>query len=235
MNKLFIFIIALTTNISAYASNGGVQTTFVPNMEIKELENKVYYNYLLEAYNTNKAYSDGLIKCAKSNKYYLPSHPSADAYGCYDVLAYLESIAITGTTTTYQGSISLPNGRLGVLGDGTHEGEFFADAKCHATFAGSRAARYEDMKYLIQTNNIKIGGSTAHVFGGVRDIESTTGLVVLSGEFSTDMSLSSSDATCDEYKSSSTTIKSRRIDTDATTDYINSGCGVTAQIICVSD
>jgi hypothetical protein len=233
LNRLFITFIALITSLSASAENGGVQTTFVPNMEMKELENKVYYNHLLSAYNTNKAYSDGLIKCAKENKYYLPSHVSADVNGCYDVLAYLESIALSGTVATFKGKAVYSGGHIGT---GVGEGEFLADSKCDTNWAGSRAARYEDFKYLIQSGSVPNETRTVRVIGGIRGIDASGNTVTLSGENTASMGISGASNNCEEFTSSSTSIKERRIDmSDSSPTFTVDGCGAATVVLCVSD
>lgn len=134
MKLLTLAIIFMSFTANAY--EGGLQETFLPDITSKEYENKVKYATLLEDYETKKEYTEGLVNCAAKNKYYVPSHGSADADGCFDVIETLNNQGLLGTRLSAAGYVS------GLMSAQQ------ADLACTQAFAGSRALRADDVRYL---------------------------------------------------------------------------------------
>lgn len=226
---LTVTLMFLAGFTQANAYNGGEQYTFKPNIQMKELENKVHYSYLEEQYNIKKAYSEGLTKCADKNMYYLPSHGSADSDGCYDVLSYINSIALDG-------SESVAVIETAFAGSDDAEGVFLADYKCNEASAGTRAMRYGDIKYIMKNNSLLTDSSYYHIFEGVNDITNIDNKALVTGEFMQDLA-GSLNVSCTDYTSTSSSVKSVRLKSDvaAAPKIVTSACSSAAKILCVRD
>lgn len=231
-------LLSFSTTVKAY--EGGYVETFKPNIQMKELENKVQYNYLLSQYNEKKQYSEGLTKCADKNMYYMPNHISADTDGCYDVLGYLDSLALVGSEASYAGIMSA-DGDLSYVGSDSRvregSGQFLADHYCSLDFPGSRAMRYGDVKYLYRDGTLPTNTTGyTYVFEGISDIYAPNNNKLVKGEYLAQLG-STNDVTCLNRGSVSSSYRSLKIRTDIAGNVYNTGdtCAAAGHVICVND
>lgn len=235
MRTYLLLLLTLLSITNAKAYEGGLQETFSPSLDSRELENKVKYEYLKTEYETKRVYSAGLTTCALKNKYYMPGNGSADADGCYDVIGYLNNKGLFGTEATVIGSaIAVTDSKLDTI-DGAGRGRFLADYKCSQANAGSRAMRAGDIKYLSKSNTIPVGANNILLFDAVSTIDDSTNL--LYGYSLWGVALSGNSATCEAYSYNAGDKDSIRVENHSGGGIrIKKGtCSSAARIICVND
>lgn len=217
------------------AYEGGLQATFQQNLDARELENKVKYEYLKAEYETKQIYAAGLTKCALKNKYYMPSNGSADIDGCYDVLGYLNNKGLTGTEATYSTSIVYADARMNQSGSG--QARFLADYLCSQANSGSRAMRAGDIAYLKKTNGIPIGNTEVMlVFGVSKGANVSTAKSYNSFYWESDINTAAPTANCNNYTDITAGLKTTRLYAPAAgIRGSHSSCNAATRLVCITD
>jgi len=227
---IIIFVLLLNLELSS-AYEGGTQDTFVPDVETQELENSVKYIHHKSEYDGYNVYSEGLKTCAAKNKYYMPLNSGIDADGCYDVLGYLDSLTVEGKETSYAGYVSTASADIktaGVLG----ERQFAADYMCNDYKVGSRAMRYDDIKYLERDDDLGAASTTYLLFDAVLGYD-PTGQTYGNTHFNINLG---SNFDCSDFSSNLGTNESVRLDpASGGINYKSVACSSAARIICVYD
>lgn len=203
MKKILTILTILAYSLQASAYEGGLQGTFTHNIEAQELENRVEYAYLLEQYETKKAYSEGLVKCSLKNKYYIPTHGSADSDGCFDVIGYLNNKGLLGAKATVAGSKTYTNAAITPTANGT--GSILMDYECDQLYSGSRAMRKGDLNYVAASSTLN-GSAVIAVLDDVVTVKNSDHKVFTdtADNVTVDVAGSYDNLSCKDYTSTST-------------------------------
>ncbi|PPR08498.1 MAG: hypothetical protein CFH44_01001 [Proteobacteria bacterium] len=203
MKKILTILTILAYSLQASAYEGGLQGTFTHNIEAQELENRVEYAYLLEQYETKKAYSEGLVKCSLKNKYYIPTHGSADADGCFDVIGYLNNKGLLGAKSTVAGTKNYTNAAISATANGT--GSILMDYHCDQLYSGSRAMRKGDLIYVAGSSVLN-GSAAIAVLDDVVTVKNSNHKVFTdtADNVTVDVAGSYGNLSCKNYTSTST-------------------------------
>lgn len=203
MKKILTILTILAYSLQASAYEGGLQGTFTHNIEAQELENRVEYAYLLEQYETKKAYSEGLVKCSLKNKYYIPTHGSADSDGCFDVIGYLNNKGLLGAKATVAGSKTYTNAAITPTANGT--GSILMDYECDQLYSGSRAMRKGDLNYVAASSTLN-GSAVIAVLDDVITVKNSDHKVFTdtADNVTVDIAGSYDNLSCKDYTSTST-------------------------------
>lgn len=226
MKKYLLSIILLSaTPVMAY--DGGLQETFSPQLDSRELENAVKYEYLKEEYDTKLIYSNGLTKCAQKNKYYMPGHGAADSDGCYDLIGYLNSLGLTGQEVTYTGtSINKSDGNFAPYSTQTA-----GDALCQNSNPNWRAMRSSDIKYIYRTGNI---GNTIYSPVNLFSLRASSANIGF-GDYVWNNNAGPS-TNCNNFTSGSGTYGFQSLDTaSGGLQYKTVNCNQNIRVVCVVD
>lgn len=203
MKKILTILTILAYSLQASAYEGGLQGTFTHNIEAQELENRVEYAYLLEQYETKKAYSEGLVNCSLKNKYYIPTHGSADSEGCFDVIGYLNNKGLLGAKATVAGSKTYTNAAITPTANGT--GSILMDYECDQLYPGSRAMRKGDLNYVAASSTLN-GSAVIAVLDDVVTVKNSDHKVFTDtvDNVTVDVAGSYDNLSCKDYTSTST-------------------------------
>jgi hypothetical protein len=203
LKKILTILTILAYSLQASAYEGGLQGTFTHNIEAQELENRVEYAYLLEQYETKKAYSEGLVKCSLKNKYYIPTHGSADSDGCFDVIGYLNNKGLLGAKATVAGSKTYTNAAITPTANGT--GSILMDYECDQLYSGSRAMRKGDLNYVAASSTLN-GSAVIAVLDDVITVKNSDHKVFTdtADNVTVDIAGSYDNLSCKDYTSTST-------------------------------
>ena len=203
MKKILTILTILAYSLQASAYEGGLQGTFTHNIEAKELENRVEYAYLLEQYETKKAYSEGLVNCSLKNKYYIPTHGSADSDGCFDVIGYLNNKGLLGAKATVAGPKNYANSAMPAGANGT--GSILMDHDCNVQYPGSRAMRKGDLMYVAGSSTLN-GSDVIAVLDDVVTVKNSDHKVFTDtvDNVTVDVAGSYDNLSCKDYTSTST-------------------------------
>tara|TARA_Y100001960_G_scaffold56949_1_gene58644 strand:+ start:490 stop:1191 length:702 start_codon:yes stop_codon:yes gene_type:complete len=231
LKKILTILTILAYSLQASAYEGGLQGTFTHNIEAQELENRVEYAYLLEQYETKKAYSEGLVNCSLKNKYYIPTHGSADSDGCFDVIGYLNNKGLLGAKATVAGSFISLTGAKTPTANGT--GVILKDYECDQRYPGSRAMRKGDLIYISSSGHLQ-GSAPIPIFDDVVTVKNSDHKVFTDtvDNVTVDVAGSYDNLSCKDYTSTSTNMLAMRA--NGKQRYMSTGsCNTNLKIICV--
>lgn len=236
-----VFITSLICITNAYSYNGGIQKQFTPNIDINSAENKAKTVYFESEYSKQKAYYDSMQKCADKNKYYMPEGTGVDADGCFDIVAFIRSK--TGVNeASYRGYISAAGDLkyFSAVDNRPRKGKgvFLADSLCNMKFSGSRAMRYNDMKYLMKKAEMPDLSKPVFVFESLSAISSDNAASLKEGESAS--SVADSNWTCSSYSTRALTNRyAPKVKTSLSSEsrYVvtDSPCSADSYIVCVED
>lgn len=241
MKRFFLVFSLISISLhGSYAYNGGIQNTFIPNEEMDALQDKSSLEYYGDKYNAQKATIDSYKRCATKNKYYMPGVADVDSDDCFDVLAEVEGTSSTAVEAYYVGNMSAAGDlRYFSAADSREKkgtGVFAADNYCNAAFVGSRAMRYDDMKYLIKNKQMPTLAHPVFVFDAIRNFEGTNQIRLKTGELS--INGDGKNWNCNNYSSRSATSYSVRFKTNGSESkrfVTNVACDKEGYVICVKD
>ncbi|MCP4355011.1 MAG: hypothetical protein GY793_05135 [Proteobacteria bacterium] len=240
MKKIFyIFLLVFMLTSASYSYNGGVQDRLFANEEFLAMENKSFLIFYQQEYDKVKAYVEGMATCAAKYKYYVPGGVGLDSDDCYDLITKLSPPSSVAKKAEYVDFMSAAGDLRYFSAPDTRDrhdysGVLIADRYCDNDFAGSRAMRYGDMKYII--NDLPTLTHPIFVFDAIKNFEGTDQVRLKTGELS--VAGDGKNWNCSNYTSRAATSKSVRyqtINTESRMFVTDVDCSQEGYIVCVQD